>query len=283
MSKILIVEDEPAMRLGLKDNLEFESYQVELAIDGAEGLKKATASQYDLIILDVMMPKMSGFDVCKAMRKAGVLTPIIFLTAKSEEIDKVLGLELGADDYLTKPFSLRELIVRVKAILRRSQGSSDKNLKGEVSIGNLTVDFGQFVARTHEGEVRMSHKEFEILQYLMEHTNEVVSRYDLLNKVSDLTGRLQILSEELDTVKRRHVRMTKSQGKEMLNHLSSKLERNDGLSVDNGYEKLHDVSQQEEVWMTPYSDVSRGQINVEEPNTKQTNFTGLWSTSDRDK
>ena len=183
MSKILIVEDEPAMRLGLKDNLEFESYQVELAIDGAEGLKKATASQYDLIILDVMMPKMSGFDVCKAMRKAGVLTPIIFLTAKSEEIDKVLGLELGADDYLTKPFSLKELIARVKAILRRSQGSSDKNLKGEVSIGNLTVDFGQFVARTHEGEVRMSHKEFEILQYLMEHTNEVVSRYDLLNKV----------------------------------------------------------------------------------------------------
>ncbi|NVJ46262.1 MAG: response regulator transcription factor [Cytophagia bacterium] len=183
MAKILIVEDEPSMRLGLKDNLEFESYQVELAIDGAEGLKKATAGSFDLIILDVMMPKMSGFEVCKAMRKAGIMTPIVFLTAKSEEIDKVLGLELGADDYLTKPFSLRELIARVKAILRRTQGNGDTALKGEVTIGGLTVDFNQFTARTEEGEVRMSHKEFEILHYLAEHTNEVVSRYDLLNKV----------------------------------------------------------------------------------------------------
>ena len=183
MSKILIVEDEPSMRLGLKDNLEFESYQVELAIDGAEGLKKATSGNFDLIILDVMMPKMSGFDVCKAMRREGVMTPIIFLTAKSEEIDKVLGLELGADDYLTKPFSLRELIARVKAILRRTQGNGDVVLKGEVTIGGLKVDFNQFTAKTTQGEVRMSHKEFEILHYLAEHTNEVVSRYDLLNKV----------------------------------------------------------------------------------------------------
>lgn len=183
MSKILIVEDEPSMRLGLKDNLEFESYQVELAIDGEEGLRKATSGNFDLIILDVMMPKMSGFDVCKAMRKAGIMTPIIFLTAKSEEIDKVLGLELGADDYLTKPFSLRELIARVKAILRRSQGNGDVAIKGEITIGGLTIDFNQFTARTAEGEVRMSHKEFEILHYLAEHTNEVVSRYDLLNKV----------------------------------------------------------------------------------------------------
>ncbi len=183
MSKILIVEDEPSMRLGLKDNLEFESYQVELAIDGAEGLQKAIAADYDLIILDVMMPKMSGFDVCKAMRKSGIKTPIIFLTAKSEEIDKVLGLELGADDYLTKPFSLRELIARVKAILRRTEGKGDDLLKGEVTIGGLTVDFDQFSAKTKEGEVRMSHKEFEILHYLAEHMNQVVSRYDLLNKV----------------------------------------------------------------------------------------------------
>lgn len=183
MSKILVVEDEPSMRLGLKDNLEFESYEVELAIDGEEGLRKATSGNFDLIILDVMMPKMSGFDVCKSMRKSGVLTPIIFLTAKSEEIDKVLGLELGADDYLTKPFSLRELIARVKAILRRSQGSGDTGLKGEITIGALTVDFNQFTARTEKEEVRMSHKEFEILHYLAEHMNEVVSRYDLLNKV----------------------------------------------------------------------------------------------------
>lgn len=183
MPSILIVEDEPAMRLGLKDNLEFESYDVEVAIDGQEGLDKAQKGTYDLIILDVMMPKMSGFDVCKAIRKMGVMTPIIFLTAKSEEIDKVLGLELGADDYLTKPFSLRELIARVKAILRRIKTPENETAVGPVTIGELTIDFSQFTAENKEGDVRMSHKEYEILQYLMEHKNEVVSRYDLLNKV----------------------------------------------------------------------------------------------------
>lgn len=183
MPKILIVEDEPSMRLGLKDNLEFESYEVEVAIDGQEGLNKIQSNDFDLIILDVMMPKMSGFDVCKAMRKMGVTTPIIFLTAKSEEIDKVLGLELGADDYLTKPFSLRELIARVKAILRRVKTDKNQKVTGEVTIGALTVDFLHFTAQNGNGPVRMSHKEFEILQYLMEHKNEVVSRYDLLNEV----------------------------------------------------------------------------------------------------
>jgi len=184
MAKILIVEDEPSMRLGLKDNLEFESYQVELAMDGAEGLQKVTANKYDLVILDVMMPKMSGFDVCKAMRKNGDMTPVIFLTAKSEEIDKVLGLELGADDYMTKPFSLRELIARVKAILRRQVANgAEEGLSGEHQVGKLTVDFGQYKAHNAEGNVKMSYKEFEILQYLLEHKNDVVSRYDLLNKV----------------------------------------------------------------------------------------------------
>lgn len=183
MKKILIVEDEPSMRLGLKDNLEFESYEVELAINGEEGLQKITNNTFDLIILDVMMPKMSGFDVCKAVRKMGVLTPIIFLTAKSEEIDKVLGLELGADDYLTKPFSLRELIARVKAILRRSATSNAKPQVSAQKVGRLQLDFDQYSA-TCDGEmIRMSHKEFEIMHYLIENKNEVVSRYDLLNKV----------------------------------------------------------------------------------------------------
>lgn len=184
MSKVLIVEDEAAMRMGLKDNLEFESYEVEVAIDGAEGLQKVTNNQYDLVILDVMMPKMSGFDVCKAMRKNGDMTPVIFLTAKSEEIDKVLGLELGADDYMTKPFSLRELIARVKAILRRQMASeAPGQLTGEQQIGRLTLDFAQYKAHNSDGNVKMSYKEFEILQYLLENKNEVVSRYDLLNKV----------------------------------------------------------------------------------------------------
>lgn len=183
MARILIVEDEPAMRMGLKDNFEFESYEVELAIDGAEGLEKIKNGTFDLIILDVMMPKMSGFDVCKAVRKVGVLTPIIFLTAKSEEIDKVLGLELGADDYLTKPFSLRELIARVKAILRRTGAASNTSSTGTQQLGRLTVDLEQYTASLEGESVRMSHKEYEILQFLIEKKNEVVSRYDLLNKV----------------------------------------------------------------------------------------------------
>ena len=184
MARILIVEDEPAMRMGLKDNFEFESYDVEMAVDGQEGLDKVRSGSFDLIILDVMMPKMSGFDVCKALRKMGIMTPIIFLTAKSEEIDKVLGLELGADDYLTKPFSLRELLARVKAILRRVESQSGaRSTQGLVQLGRLSVDLDQYTA-TMEGEaVRMSHKEYEILQFLIEKKNEVVSRYDLLNKV----------------------------------------------------------------------------------------------------
>lgn len=184
MPRVLIVEDEAAMRMGLKDNLEFESYEVEVAIDGQEGLNKVTASKYDLVILDVMMPKMSGFEVCKAMRKNGDMTPVIFLTAKSEEIDKVLGLELGADDYMTKPFSLRELIARVKAILRRqSLNDALASIQGEQQIGALTIDFDKYKAMNSGGEVKMSYKDFEILHYLFERKGDVVSRYDLLNDV----------------------------------------------------------------------------------------------------
>ena len=120
MKKILIVEDELNMVKGLKDNLEFEGYEVDTAMEGNSGLQKVLQNQYDLILLDVMLPEVSGFDICKAARKEGVNTPIILLTAKGEEIDKVLGLELGADDYITKPFSLRELLARIKTILRRA-------------------------------------------------------------------------------------------------------------------------------------------------------------------
>jgi len=119
MSRILIVEDEPNMRLGLKDNLEFEGYEVDIAEEGNEGLSKILEHNYNLILLDVMLPNLSGFDICKRVRQEGIRTPIILVTAKGEEIDKVRGLEMGADDYITKPFSLRELLARVKAVLRR--------------------------------------------------------------------------------------------------------------------------------------------------------------------
>ena len=182
MYKILIVEDEPAMQSGLKDNLEFEGYSVDTASDGKEGYKKIIEGNYNLVLLDVMLPEMSGFDVCKTVRKDGIETPIILLTAKGEEIDKVLGLELGADDYITKPFSLRELLARVKAVLRRSP-ESKSNDKEVVRIGKIDVNFSSYNAYKEEKEIKMSHKEYEVLRFLWEHQNETVSRDDLMDKV----------------------------------------------------------------------------------------------------
>jgi DNA-binding response OmpR family regulator len=183
MAKILIVEDEPQMRLGLRDNLEFEGHQVDFAEDGSIGLHKILENNYDLIILDIMLPKMSGFDVCKKAREKNVTTPIIMLTAKGEEIDKVLGLELGADDYLTKPFSLRELLARIKAVLRRTEEKVAKGSGRRVKIGNLEMDFSTYDAFLDNRPEPMSHKEFEILKYLWQHRGETVSRDQLLNDV----------------------------------------------------------------------------------------------------
>ena len=182
MHKILIVEDEPAMRLGLKDNLEYEGYEVEFASDGAEGLEKILTNSHDLILLDVMLPEISGFDVCRKARSEGIETPLILLTAKGEEIDKVLGLELGADDYVTKPFSVRELSARIKSLLRRS-GNHKQEIPQSIILGKLEIDFTLYVAKSNGVEVKMSHKEFEILRYLYEHKNIPVSRYDLLEKI----------------------------------------------------------------------------------------------------
>lgn len=186
MARLLIVDDEPHMRLGLKDNLEFESFEVEMAKDGQEALDKTSQQSYDLILLDVMMPKMSGLEVCKQIRAKGNDTPIIFLTAKSEEIDKVLGLEIGGDDYITKPFSLRELVARVHSVLRRAKGNQEKVSTIEISeatIGRLKVDFIHYLAWMDDKEEKLTHKEFEVLKYLLQHANEVVSRYQLLEDV----------------------------------------------------------------------------------------------------
>lgn len=183
MPKILVVDDEQNMRTGLKDNLEFEGYDVDTANDGEQGLKRIFEGSYNLIILDVMMPKKSGFDVCKEVRKAGMTTPVILLTAKGEEIDKVLGLEIGADDYVTKPFSLRELLARVKAILRRSENLVMNEEDREVKIGRLEINFSGYKATSKNRDVAMSHKEFEILHYLWKHRNATVSRENLLTEI----------------------------------------------------------------------------------------------------
>ena len=180
--KILIVEDEPNMSRGLKDNLEFEGYDVELAENDAVGLRMILANQYSLVVMDVMMPEMSGLDVCRKVREAGIAVPIILLTAKSEEIDKILGLELGADDYITKPFSLRELLARIKAVLRRNADVQGKDGE-QCRIGKLTLNFNAYTAEDSNGVVKMSHKEYAILKYLFQRKNEIISRNDLLENV----------------------------------------------------------------------------------------------------
>jgi DNA-binding response OmpR family regulator len=185
MVKILIVEDELAMLQGLKDNLELEGYEVETASDGKAGLDKIRNNNFHLILLDVMLPGISGFDICKTARKEGVRSPIILLTAKGEEIDRVLGLELGADDYITKPFSLRELLARIKAVLRRTNEGSPAEVENSSvkNIGRLKINFSSYMAFEDANEIKMSHKEFELLLFLLNHKNQTISRNDLIDHV----------------------------------------------------------------------------------------------------
>jgi DNA-binding response OmpR family regulator len=183
MARILVVEDDPKMQTGLRDNLEFEGYDVEVVGDGKAGLEKAILNEHDLLLLDVMLPKMSGFDLLRAVRERNIQTPAIMLTAKGEEIDKVLGLELGADDYVTKPFGLRELLARVKAVLRRHERGEGSANADQAKIGNLEVDFAAYSATKGGKSVAMTPKEIEILKYFWQHKNETVSRDKLLTDV----------------------------------------------------------------------------------------------------
>jgi two-component system alkaline phosphatase synthesis response regulator PhoP len=179
--RILIVEDEPDMVLGLKDNFEFEGYEVLTASDGASGLERARKEKPDLLILDIMLPKLSGLEVCKALRGEGFEAPIVMLTARGQEIDKVVGLELGADDYVTKPFSIRELLARVRAILRRTEGTKRK--LSRYRFADIDLDFEIYQARKGDAVLELSPREFELLRYLIERKGETVSRDRLLEDV----------------------------------------------------------------------------------------------------
>jgi DNA-binding response OmpR family regulator len=181
MARILLVEDEPQMQRGLRDNLEFEGHDVTVIGDGKDGYQTLLRESFDLVILDVMLPQMSGFDVVRKVREKGIRTPILMLTAKSDEIDKVLGLELGADDYVTKPFGLRELIARVNAQLRRTVPVGPGETM--MTLGDISVNFAGYCGSKGGKEFSMTPKEFEILKYLWQHRNETVSRDDLLTKV----------------------------------------------------------------------------------------------------
>ena len=180
-AKILVVEDEPNMVAGLRDNFEFEGYQVITARDGVEGLQRALDESPDLVVLDVMMPRMSGLEVCKQLRAKRGSIPIIMLTARGQEVDKVVGLELGADDYVTKPFSIRELLARVKAVLRRTAVvPKDQDRR---SFGEVEVDLRKCRVLKSGKVIDISSKEFELLKYFIIHSGETLSRDRLLEDV----------------------------------------------------------------------------------------------------
>lgn len=179
--KILIIEDEKNMVEGLKFNLEARDYRVMAAYDGETGLTRAAEEPPDLIILDLMLPGINGYEVCKRLKESQPETPIVMLTAKSQEADIVTGLDLGADDYITKPFSVLELLARINALLRRSR--SDTPVPEEMHIGDLEINFKKYQAQKGGKALELSPREFEILRYLLGRKGEVVSRDDLLNEV----------------------------------------------------------------------------------------------------
>jgi two-component system alkaline phosphatase synthesis response regulator PhoP len=180
VTRILIVDDEPQMVRGLADNLRFEGYQTVSARDGREALALAAAEAPDLILLDVMMPGMSGWDVCRELRAKGLDVPVIMLTARGEEADRVQGLELGADDYIAKPFGLRELMARIRAVLRRP---GPRQKLGEFAFGDVRLHFRGRLAYKSGREIKLTRKEFDLLRYLVEFRGEVVTRDRLLDEV----------------------------------------------------------------------------------------------------
>jgi DNA-binding response OmpR family regulator len=183
MDRILVVDDEPALVKALKFNLEKEGFTVITAADGKEALIKAETEDPSLVILDVMLPEVDGFEVCRRLRRVSAV-PIIMLTAKGEEIDRVVGLEIGADDYLTKPFSLRELISRVKALLRRVRFDSDEaRPKSIIACGNLRVDLDKHQVTVSGRKAELTTKEFDLLKLLLSHAGKVFTRDELLTQV----------------------------------------------------------------------------------------------------
>lgn len=180
--KILLVEDEPGLILTLTDRLKSEGFDVVSAADGETGFVLALGENFDLIILDVMLPKKNGLDVCRDLRSKSVSTPVLMLTARGETIDKILGLKLGADDYLTKPFEVLELLARVEALLRRSPIASN-SAPDSFRFGSITIDFRRAEVRKFNAPLELSAMEFKVLQYFIENRGKVVSRGELLDEV----------------------------------------------------------------------------------------------------
>jgi DNA-binding response OmpR family regulator len=181
MSRILIIEDDAAILRGVADNLRFEAHEVLTASDGEAGYRAIREHRPDLVILDLMLPRMSGYEVCRKARSDGVSIPILMLTARGEESDRVLGLDLGADDYLAKPFGIRELLARVRALLRR--GAAVHPLPDTLQFGDVQLDFLRYEARRGDRPVELTRKEFGIVRFLAARPGEVVTREEMLREV----------------------------------------------------------------------------------------------------
>ena len=181
MERILVVEDDPAHLMGLEDNLKFAGYEVSTARSGREALKVLKEEKFDLVILDIMLPYIDGFEVCKRFREWDDETPIIMLTAKTQERDRVQGLDIGADDYITKPFSVAELLARIRAVLRRFRLQT--RLLERFSFGDMEFDFKKYEARKGGVELDISSREFQILKILITHEGEVMSRDQILDEI----------------------------------------------------------------------------------------------------
>ena len=183
MRKILIIEDEEIIRMALIDDFLHEGYQVEYATNGMEGFEKGMDSSVDLIILDIMLPELSGFEVCQKLRMSGINTPIIMLTAKGQEVDRIVGLELGADDYVTKPFSPRELQARVRAIFRRTENTIGDVVESTFEFEHIKVDFLQYECYKNGKLINLTKHEFNLLKHLIKNKGRVIQRDELLEEV----------------------------------------------------------------------------------------------------
>ena len=197
--RVLLVEDEPGLVLTLTDRLKSEGYVVSSATDGPSGLATAVRDPFDVILLDVMLPGMSGFDVCRDVRQRGVKTPIIMLTARGQVVDKVLGLKIGADDYLTKPFGVKELLARVKRLVQRGPSGAPAPGPTRYAFGDVEVLFEPREVRKNAKLVALSFKEFELLKYLIEHRGRTVSREELLEEIWGVDEDLGVTTRTVDT------------------------------------------------------------------------------------
>lgn len=179
--RVLIVEDEHKIANSIKKGLEHENYAVDVVYNGKDGLDYATTEEYDLIILDLLLPEIDGVDICKNLRKEGIHTPVLILTAKGQIDDKVVGLDSGADDYMVKPFAFSELFARVRALLRRPKNNSGLVLK----VDNLTLDPSSFEVKKDKKTIHLSAKEFALLEYLMRHPDQIITKEQIINHVWD--------------------------------------------------------------------------------------------------